>query len=217
MKHLSHVLTDLCFFGNYIRGDRHVNIYILILILILKYFHLRSTHNELEKNRRAHLRSCLENLKDLVPVGADSSRHTTLGLLNKAKHFIKVKTGLSQSHLYSIFPSIFQSNLKQTESSSGSALMIARILFKALLWAIVSFIEKQHGECRWYSLGNNTKNKSIYEVITWIVELEQLEIIQCFQSKPVQASAINKFSFQNLEERDKKSLSAKDLLHREQR
>merc|ERR1712154_441244 len=49
----------------------------------------RSTHNELEKNRRAHLRSCLENLKALVPVGADSSRHTTLGLLNKAKHFIK--------------------------------------------------------------------------------------------------------------------------------
>merc|ERR1712223_1879052 len=49
----------------------------------------RSTHNELEKNRRAHLRSCLENLKDLVPVGADSSRHTPLGLLNKAKHFIK--------------------------------------------------------------------------------------------------------------------------------
>merc|ERR1711923_637491 len=49
----------------------------------------RSTHNELEKNRRAHLRSCLENLKDLEPVGADSSRHTTLGLLNKAKHFIK--------------------------------------------------------------------------------------------------------------------------------
>ena len=25
-----------------------------------------------------------------VPVGSDSSRHTTLGLLNKAKHFIKV-------------------------------------------------------------------------------------------------------------------------------
>ena len=49
----------------------------------------RSTHNELEKNRRAHLRSCLENLKDIVPVGQDSSRHTTLGLLNKAKHFIK--------------------------------------------------------------------------------------------------------------------------------
>jgi MAX dimerization protein len=49
----------------------------------------RSTHNELEKNRRAHLRSCLENLKDLVPLGTDTSRHTTLGLLNKAKHFIK--------------------------------------------------------------------------------------------------------------------------------
>merc|ERR1711879_156590 len=41
----------------------------------------RSTHNELEKNRRAHLRNCLEKLKDIVPVGGDSSRHTTLGLL----------------------------------------------------------------------------------------------------------------------------------------
>ena len=50
----------------------------------------RSTHNELEKNRRAHLRNCLEKLKDIVPVGGDSSRHTTLGLLNKAKLFIKV-------------------------------------------------------------------------------------------------------------------------------
>lgn len=49
----------------------------------------RSTHNELEKNRRANLRYCLEKLKDLVPVGPDSSRHTTLGLLMKAKHFIK--------------------------------------------------------------------------------------------------------------------------------
>lgn len=49
----------------------------------------RSTHNELEKNRRAHLRNCLEKLKDIVPLGPDNSRHTTLGLLNKAKHFIK--------------------------------------------------------------------------------------------------------------------------------
>lgn len=49
----------------------------------------RSTHNELEKNRRAHLRNCLEKLKDIVPLGGDSSRHTTLGLLNKAKIFIR--------------------------------------------------------------------------------------------------------------------------------
>ncbi|XP_059174298.1 max dimerization protein 4-like [Physella acuta] len=49
----------------------------------------RSTHNELEKNRRAHLRHCLERLKDLVPLGVDSSRHTTLGLLTKARSFIK--------------------------------------------------------------------------------------------------------------------------------
>ncbi len=57
----------------------------------LRFLHCRSTHNELEKNRRAHLRNCLEKLKDLVPLGGDSSRHTTLGLLNKAKHFIKVR------------------------------------------------------------------------------------------------------------------------------
>ncbi|XP_026092065.1 max-interacting protein 1-like isoform X2 [Carassius auratus] len=51
--------------------------------------HNRSTHNELEKNRRAHLRLCLERLKALIPLGAESSRHTTLGLLNKAKAHIK--------------------------------------------------------------------------------------------------------------------------------
>lgn len=50
----------------------------------------RTTHNELEKNRRAHLRSCLDTLKDLVPLGPDSSRHTTLGLLNNATSFIKM-------------------------------------------------------------------------------------------------------------------------------
>jgi len=49
----------------------------------------RSTHNELEKNRRAHLRHCLERLKDIVPLGPEASRHTTLGLLTKAKSFIK--------------------------------------------------------------------------------------------------------------------------------
>lgn len=49
----------------------------------------RTTHNELEKNRRAHLRNCLEKLKEMVPLGHDTSRHTTLGLLTKAKRFIK--------------------------------------------------------------------------------------------------------------------------------
>ncbi|XP_013774543.1 max dimerization protein 1-like isoform X1 [Limulus polyphemus] len=49
----------------------------------------RTTHNELEKNRRAHLRDCMENLKEMVPLDPDSSRHTTLGLLTKAKLFIK--------------------------------------------------------------------------------------------------------------------------------
>ncbi|XP_072602252.1 max dimerization protein 1 isoform X2 [Vulpes vulpes] len=49
----------------------------------------RSTHNEMEKNRRAHLRLCLEKLKGLVPLGPESNRHTTLSLLTKAKLHIK--------------------------------------------------------------------------------------------------------------------------------
>lgn len=40
--------------------------------------------------RRAHLRNCLEKLKEIVPLGPESNRHTTLGLLTKAKAFIKV-------------------------------------------------------------------------------------------------------------------------------
>ncbi|XP_071487752.1 max dimerization protein 1-like isoform X2 [Diadema setosum] len=48
----------------------------------------RSTHNELEKNRRAHLRTCLERLKEMVPLQGDMPRHTTLGLLTNAKQFI---------------------------------------------------------------------------------------------------------------------------------
>ncbi|PIK52362.1 putative max-interacting protein 1 isoform X2, partial [Apostichopus japonicus] len=48
----------------------------------------RSTHNELEKNRRAHLRNCFERLKEIVPVQTDAPRHTTLGLLTNAKTYI---------------------------------------------------------------------------------------------------------------------------------
>ncbi|XP_013857589.1 max-interacting protein 1 [Austrofundulus limnaeus] len=55
----------------------------------LDNIHNRSAHNELEKNRRAHLRLCLERLKSLIPLGPNCSRHTTLGLLNKAKTHIK--------------------------------------------------------------------------------------------------------------------------------
>uniref|UniRef100_H9H0K4 MAX dimerization protein 1 n=1 Tax=Meleagris gallopavo TaxID=9103 RepID=H9H0K4_MELGA len=38
---------------------------------------------------RAHLRLCLEKLKVLVPLGPESSKHTTLSLLMKAKLHIK--------------------------------------------------------------------------------------------------------------------------------
>ncbi|KAF6131596.1 MAX dimerization protein 4 [Phyllostomus discolor] len=40
-------------------------------------------------NRRAKLRLYLEQLKQLVPLGPDSTRHTTLSLLKRAKTHIK--------------------------------------------------------------------------------------------------------------------------------
>lgn len=56
----------------------------LTIILFILFFHDSSIF------RRAHLRNCLERLKEIVPLGSDASRHTTLGLLTKAKRFIKV-------------------------------------------------------------------------------------------------------------------------------
>ncbi|XP_068133173.1 max dimerization protein 3 [Hyperolius riggenbachi] len=50
---------------------------------------VRSVHNELEKHRRAQLRRCLEQLKQQVPLSMDTSRHTTLSLLHRAKLHIK--------------------------------------------------------------------------------------------------------------------------------
>lgn len=58
---------------------------------------------------RAHLRLCLERLKVLIPLGPDCTRHTTLGLLNKAKAHIKVRAA---------FPSFFPSGL------TGSAIQL---------------------------------------------------------------------------------------------
>uniref|UniRef100_H2Y6W3 BHLH domain-containing protein n=1 Tax=Ciona savignyi TaxID=51511 RepID=H2Y6W3_CIOSA len=49
----------------------------------------RTSHNELEKNRRAHLRNCLDGLKAIVPLNQDSTRHTTLGLLTQARTLIE--------------------------------------------------------------------------------------------------------------------------------
>ncbi|XP_040602851.1 max dimerization protein 4 isoform X1 [Mesocricetus auratus] len=60
--------------------------------LVRKAPNNRSSHNELEKHRRAKLRLYLEQLKQLVPLGPDSTRHTTLSLLKRAKMHIKVWT-----------------------------------------------------------------------------------------------------------------------------
>ena len=47
-------------------------------------------HHVFGSFRRAKLRLYLEQLKQLVPLGPDSTRHTTLSLLKRAKMHIKV-------------------------------------------------------------------------------------------------------------------------------
>ncbi|XP_035273562.1 max dimerization protein 4 isoform X2 [Anguilla anguilla] len=64
-----------------------------------------------QNNRRAKLRLYLEQLKQLVPLGPDSTRHTTLSLLKRARMHIKkleeqdrkalnVKEQLQREHRY---------------------------------------------------------------------------------------------------------------------
>ncbi|XP_027008663.1 max dimerization protein 4 isoform X2 [Tachysurus fulvidraco] len=68
-------------------------------------------NNNNNNNRRAKLRLYLEQLKQLVPLGPDSTRHTTLSLLKRARMHIKkleeqdkkavnVKEQLQREHRY---------------------------------------------------------------------------------------------------------------------
>lgn len=81
----------------------------------------RSTHNELEKNRRAHLRTCLERLKEVVPLESDSSRHTTLGLLTKAKGFIKTLEESDQKQQMQIAELLVRQRYLRTRLEQGNA------------------------------------------------------------------------------------------------
>jgi len=88
----------------------------------------RSTHNELEKNRRAHLRTCLEKLKEVVPLESDSSRHTTLGLLTKAKGFIRTLEDCDrrqQMHIAELMDRqrFLRSKLEEINKDPGSQLI----------------------------------------------------------------------------------------------
>lgn len=48
--------------------------------------------------RRAQLRRCLDQLKQQVPLSVDTSRHTTLSLLHRARQHIKVSPRNSAFH-----------------------------------------------------------------------------------------------------------------------
>lgn len=85
-NHNSYSLRTIFLFLNKstINFPQNHNFSLTIILFILFIFHDSSIF------RRAHLRNCLERLKEIVPLGSDASRHTTLGLLTKAKRFIKV-------------------------------------------------------------------------------------------------------------------------------
>uniref|UniRef100_A0AC35FU98 BHLH domain-containing protein n=1 Tax=Panagrolaimus sp. PS1159 TaxID=55785 RepID=A0AC35FU98_9BILA len=51
--------------------------------------HSRAAHNELEKNRRANLRSYLDQIKAILPPEYDSTRDTTLSLLTRARNHLR--------------------------------------------------------------------------------------------------------------------------------
>ena len=63
----------------------------LIALTQKSFVFCRAAHNELEKTRRANLRSCLEKLKTLVPLVSDAARNTTLALLTRARDHIQVR------------------------------------------------------------------------------------------------------------------------------
>lgn len=67
--------NDAHFFYEFRKRKKFINVFVFVFFC----------------RRRAHLRNCLEKLKVLVPLGPETSRHTTLGLLTKAKRFIKVR------------------------------------------------------------------------------------------------------------------------------
>lgn len=81
LNHQSHIQNHLSSGGGGIRKDRR---------FVKRSQTYRATHNQLEKNRRKHLRDCLNALRELVPTSPDTSKVTTLDLLQSAKQYIKV-------------------------------------------------------------------------------------------------------------------------------
>lgn len=53
----------------------------------------REVHNKLEKNRRAHLKECYEQLKNQLPLKEDERKKTSnLAILGEAIKYVKVRS-----------------------------------------------------------------------------------------------------------------------------
>lgn len=117
-------------------------IYLIMLLFPLCYFFLC---------RRAHLRLCLERLKALIPLGPDCSRHTTLGLLNKAKAHIKVHM-ITQllAKAGPVFSFSFFFVINRTKKLQALMIMILMTMpfWRFLNWVVTSWLWKPY-----YSFG----------------------------------------------------------------
>lgn len=111
--------------------------------------YFRTAHNELEKNRRAHLRNYLDILKDLVPSTANNSRNTTLLLLSRARDHVLVCPFVFISIFFKYLKkiwkkSLFLSSKKEKQYRLGNVLQFST--FSIFFYKIY---------CYFYSFYNN--------------------------------------------------------------
>lgn len=55
----------------------------------------RESHNKLEKNRRAQMRNCFEQLKKELPKGQEEKKTSNLSILSNALNYITVSQGVA--------------------------------------------------------------------------------------------------------------------------
>jgi len=109
----------------------------------------RATHNQLEKNRRAHLRDCLVSLRDLVPNTPDQNKVTTLSLLQSAKQYIKV----------------LETHDKEASSLKRNLCLEQQQLRKRLSTLLHTYSNSDHTVVRYSSESSTASNSSCDEEI----------------------------------------------------
>lgn len=71
----------------------------------------RESHNKLEKNRRAQMRNCFEQLKKELPKGQEEKKTSNLSILSNALNYITVSQGVALLIRIIIYYKFFQEEL----------------------------------------------------------------------------------------------------------